>query len=126
MTAEKKQQHDLLLVVCRALAGLCPNCGNARFFQRYLRQVENCGSCAEDFGHIRADDGPAWLTILIVGHILGPILLSVVPNSTWPDWVSMIVWPSVALLLALLILPRAKALFIAVIWRAGCSGSEKK
>lgn len=91
----------------------------------YLKQVDSCAACNEDFFHIRADDGPAWLTILIVGHILGPILLAVMPNSDWPDWVSMTVWPGLALILAALVLPRAKAMFIGLIWRSGCIGSEK-
>jgi len=117
--------HSFALVALRGLCGRCPKCGNAPLFRRYLKQVENCASCGEAFGHIRADDGPAWLTIVIVGHILAPILLNVVPNSTWPDWVSMLVWPSFAVLLAVLMLPRAKGLFIASIWRMNCSGAER-
>ena len=116
---------DFWLVAFRSIAGLCPHCGKGHFFKSYLKQVDKCDVCGEDFGHIRADDGPAWLTILIVGHLLAPLLLVFVPDSLWPDWVSMLVWPMVALLLALLVLPRAKALFIGIIWRSGCIGSEK-
>jgi uncharacterized protein (DUF983 family) len=32
----------------------------------------NCSSCVEHFGKIHADDGPAWLTIIIVGHLVVP------------------------------------------------------
>jgi uncharacterized protein (DUF983 family) len=104
-------------VVRRGMALRCPNCGKGNLFARYLKQVNACASCGEDFSHIRADDGPAWLTILIVGHILAPILLAVIPSSTWPDWVSMTVWPAFALVLTLAILPRAKGFFIGMIWR---------
>lgn len=117
--------HSLSLVTVRGFVGRCPQCGKGRLFARYLKPVAQCSVCNEPLGHIRADDGPAWLTILIVGHILGPVLLEVVPNSSWPDWVSMLVWPAVALLLALVFLPRAKGLFIGMIWRTGCVGSEK-
>jgi uncharacterized protein (DUF983 family) len=116
---------DPWLALCRGFIGRCPRCGKGALFARYLKQVQHCGVCGEEFGHIRADDGPAWMTILIVGHILAPILLNVIPNSTWPDWVSMIVWPGLTLLLALCILPRAKGVFIAMIWHMGCIGSEK-
>jgi len=116
---------SLSLVIVRALVGRCPHCGEGKLFARYLKLVEACTACGEKFGHIRADDGPAWLTILIVGHILGPILLAVIPDSTWPDWVSMLVWPAVALVMALLTLPYAKAVFIAIIWRSKCVGSEQ-
>ncbi len=113
------------LVTLRGLIGRCPHCGEGQLFARYLKPVELCAVCHEPLGHIRADDGPAWLTILIVGHVLAPILLIVVPDSTWPDWVSMTVWPVFALLLGLIVLPRAKGIFIANIWRTGCLGSEK-
>ncbi len=35
----------------------------------------------------------------------------------------MIVWPAVALALALVLLPRAKGLFIGIIWRTQCTGA---
>lgn len=101
----------------RGVCNRCPGCGAGRLLAGYLRPVVKCSACGEAFGHIRADDGPAWLTLVLVGHILAPVLLAVVPNSSWPDWLSMLVWPLVALLLALLILPRAKGAFVAAIWR---------
>lgn len=91
---------------------------------RYLKPVNACAICGERLGHIRADDGPAWLTIMLVGHMLAPILLKVVPDSPWPDWVSVLVWMSVALLLGLIILPRAKGLFIGIIWRNNGPGAS--
>jgi uncharacterized protein (DUF983 family) len=108
---------DLSLVMVRGLIGRCPHCGVGHLFARYLKQVEVCPVCGEALGHIRADDGPAWLTIILVGHILAPILLNVVPDSTWPDWVSVLVWTGLAGLLSLVILPRAKGFFIGIIWR---------
>lgn len=105
------------LMVRRSLLGACPCCGKGRLFSGYLKQVEECAVCSEPFGSIRADDGPAWLTVIVVGHLLAPVLLTFVPGSSWPEWVSMIFWPVIALLLSLLLLPRAKGLFIAMIWR---------
>jgi uncharacterized protein (DUF983 family) len=119
------EPSTLATVLKRAAVGRCPNCGKGALFRRYLKQVESCVVCGERFGGIRADDGPAWLTILVVGHILGFVLLVVLPRTTWPEWVSMIVWPAAALGLALLLLPRAKGLFIAMIWRTNCTGAGK-
>lgn len=104
-------------VAGRSLRGRCPNCGKGHLFAGYLKQVEHCEVCNEAWGHIRADDGPAWLTILIVGHVLAPFMLAIIPGSTWPDWVSMTLWPSVALILMLSVLPMAKGLFLGIIWR---------
>jgi uncharacterized protein (DUF983 family) len=58
--------------IARAVAGKCPACGRGKFFRRYLHQMANCSSCGEHFGKIHADDGPAWLTIIIVGHLVVP------------------------------------------------------
>jgi uncharacterized protein (DUF983 family) len=41
--------------------------GRGKIFRSYLYQMQSCPSCREHFGKIHADDGPAWLTIIIVG-----------------------------------------------------------
>ena len=115
---------DIWTIVRRALGCACPNCGEGRLFRAYLKQVDACEACGERFGHVRADDAPQWLTILIVGHIVVPAILIVEQTSPWPLWLSMAVWPAVSLALILWTLPRAKALFIAIIWSSGAPGSE--
>ena len=119
------KSNDFWLIVLRGLIGRCPRCGDGRLLRRYLKPVAHCSACGEAYGHIRADDGPAWLTIVLVGHILGVVLLIAVPNADVSIGLLMVLFPLLALALALLILPRAKGIFIALIWRAGCIGSEK-
>lgn len=106
----------------RAALCRCPACGRGKLFSRYLKQVETCTECGEPLGHIRADDGPAWLTIMVVGHLLAPFLLVFYSVAAIPDWALMLAWTVLALLLTLLVLPRAKALFIGVMWRSGGAG----
>lgn len=125
MTIPASGAQDMPTILKRALAGRCPNCGKGPLFRAYLKPVDHCTACGERYGHIRADDGPAWLTILVVGHICAFLLLVVLPRTNWPEWVSMIVWPVTALGLALILLPRAKGLFIALIWRTNCTGAGK-
>jgi uncharacterized protein (DUF983 family) len=103
----------------------CPQCGEGRLFKGYLKPVTSCNACQESFAHIRADDGPAWLTIIVVGHVLAPFMLWVVPNSTWPDWVSLLVWPLLALVMTVALLPSMKGLFIAALWRARALDAQK-
>ena len=110
----------------RALFGLCPNCGKGKLFAKYLKQVDSCSNCNESFGDIRADDGPAWLTIMLVGHIVIPVLLLVYPNPPWPDWQIMGVLSVFTVVLTLVLLPWCKGFFIGVIWRLKCVGSEEK
>lgn len=119
-----EQPRSRTAAVARGLRLLCPNCGNAGLLQGYLKPVAACPSCGENFEHIRSDDAAPWLTILIVGHVLVPFMVAVESADIWPQTVSMIFWPATAALMAGLVLPRAKALFISLIWFEKSPGSE--
>jgi uncharacterized protein (DUF983 family) len=61
--------------VFRGLRGACPNCGEGRLFYRYLKVSPECAACGHDLDRYPADDGPAYFTILLVGHlVIGPLL----------------------------------------------------
>jgi uncharacterized protein (DUF983 family) len=79
-------------------------------------------ACGESFGEIHADDGPAWLTIAMVGHVVVPMFTEA--HFQWPHLVSMAIWPFKAFALTMTILPRAKGLFIAAIWAMKAPGIE--
>ncbi len=108
--------RDLSLALRRGAMGRCPNCGKGKLFRGYLKPVDACAYCRESFAHIRADDGPPWLTILVVGHIVVALALIVESNANWPAWFSIALFSTLAVVLALLVLPRAKGIFIGVIW----------
>ncbi len=103
----------------------CPNCGKGKLFRAYLKQVDACSECGEEYGHIRADDGPAWLTILIVGHIVGTLLYTFWQSINWPDWAQIMLWCGLGLAMTLALLPSCKGVFIALLWRSGAPGSER-
>ena len=110
--------------IVRAVSGRCPACGSGKFFKSYLHQVDRCSVYGEGFGQIHADDGPAWLTFGIVGHVVVPMALFTETNFQWPLLVSMTIWPLTAFALTMTILPRAKALFIAAIWAMKAPGFD--
>lgn len=116
--------QTLRTALLRGLNGRCPSCGQGALFRAYLKPVDECAVCHEALGHIRADDGPAWLTILIVGHLVVPLVLLVQPHLDWPDWIAFVFWSILALSLVLLLLPGSKGLFIAAIWKTKGPGSE--
>ena len=63
--------------ITRGFFGRCPACGRGRLFRSYLKVVNACNICGEAFTGHRADDAPAYLTLLIVAHVVGAgILLS--------------------------------------------------
>lgn len=115
-TASVPARRDTFLAVRRAAGGRCPNCGKGRLFGSYLKPVETCAHCGEDLSHIRADDGPAWLTILIVGHLIVAAVLTIDGWAGWPLWAAMTFYPTLAIVLSLALLPVAKGVFIGAIW----------
>ena len=54
--------------------GKCPKCGSGPLLKSYLKVHGECAVCGEDFTLQRADDGPAYLTILVVGHLMIPLM----------------------------------------------------
>jgi uncharacterized protein (DUF983 family) len=102
--------------VLRGLRKLCPACGKGHLFDGYLRTADHCDVCSQKISGHRADDGPAYLTILVVGHILAPVILFIFETFR-PDpllLASILTIGTVAL--ALFLLPRMKGLVIGVQW----------
>ncbi len=117
------EQRRLWASVRRAMRGHCPRCGSAKLFKSYLKQVEACPACGEAWSEVRADDGPAWLTILIVGHLLAPVVLPVALEDRLPLWLLILSLSLASAALCLLLLPRCKGVFIAMIWALRANSS---
>jgi uncharacterized protein (DUF983 family) len=110
--------------VWRGFRGRCPACGEGRMFHKFLKVSDACPHCGEELHHHRADDFPAYLVIAIVGHILVPIVLSVETHIAPPVGVSMALWPSIALVMALSLLQPVKGAVVAVQWFGGLHGFD--
>lgn len=93
-------------------------------FGGYLQVRHQCAACGEELHHHRADDMPAWVTILVVGHVLIAGLVTV--ETVWapPIWVHWSAWPALTLLLSLLLLPRIKGAVVALQWALRMHGFE--
>lgn len=94
----------------------CPNCGQGHLFTGYLTVSGNCPVCREDLHHHRADDGPAYLTILLVGHLMAPLLLYVFTMYRPEPLVLGTVFTVGCVALSLFLLPRFKGLVVAIQW----------
>ena len=93
-------------------------------FRAFLKVADRCPHCGEELHHHRADDFPAYLVIVIVGHILVPIILAVETEIAPPVWVSMMLWPSLALAMTLGLLQPVKGAVVAIQWYGGMHGFE--
>lgn len=118
--------RPLTPALLRGLRCKCPACGEASMMQSYLRVRDTCPACGEDLSHQRADDGPAYLTMLVTLKTVTPLMVA-----------SMFMWdlhPAVlfglfsALLVALsmFLLPRFKGMIVAFQWSRRMHGFEGK
>jgi uncharacterized protein (DUF983 family) len=119
-----RHENPLRQAIVRGLMGRCPHCGEGKLFRAYLKPVESCASCGEPLGHIRADDGPAWLTVMVVGHATVATVLMFGSVIAAPLWLSLPVIVGLSSGLVMVTLPRAKGAFINAIWEMGAPGSE--
>lgn len=110
--------------IMRGLNRRCASCGEGAILTGYLKAVPECQHCSEDFRHIRADDGPAWITILLLGHVIVPLMIYFGREDTIPVWQAAAILSAITLAGAYFILPRAKGMFIGLIWATGATGED--
>jgi len=118
-------RHFSVALLLRGFRKVCPQCGEGPLLEGYLKPLPNCSICNEDFSHISADDGPAWLTLLVVGHAIVPLMLVFGRNDYVPLWLAILILSFVTLIGVYLVLPRAKGIFIALIWLTGATGQNE-
>ena len=106
----------------RGWRGNCPRCGSGKLLKGYLKVEHDCAACGQAFHHHRADDGPAYLTILIVGHVMIPLLHWSFVH--WrPEPLTLFTIFSVgSVILSLYLLPRLKGALIGFQWAKGMGG----
>lgn len=111
--------------VRRGAFGRCPNCGQARIFTGYLRVKDHCPNCNEELHHHRADDGPAYVTILIVGHVATVLLLTVYLLYRPSSEVLMAVFLGGSLVASLILLPIIKGAWVGMQWAKRMHGFDR-
>lgn len=102
----------------------CPRCGSGKLFSSYLKVRDGCDFCGQDFSHHRADDAPSWLTMIIIGHLIAPILLATYQMFDLPVWAHAVIWPTLAMVGIILLLPRVKGGIIAFQWSKRMHGFD--
>jgi uncharacterized protein (DUF983 family) len=103
----------------------CPNCGKGKLFAKFLKVAPSCSACGQEFHHHRADDLPAYLLILVLGHILVPLIVTVELLYSPPYWIYFAVWMPVTIALAVGLLQPIKGAVVALQWRMGMHGFHR-
>lgn len=111
----------------RGLFCKCPNCGQGKLFASFVKTVDSCEVCHEEILHHRADDLPAYLVVVIVGHIVVGAFMGVEATSTLALWQHLLIWVPLTIISALALLRPMKGAVVGMQWALymhGFSGEE--
>src|ERR1700760_1855188 len=95
------EKRDVWTAMKRGFRGRCPRCGEGKLFRAFLKTADNCSVCGLDFTPHRADDLPAYLVIVSLGHVAVPIFLLIEPNYEPPVWLQLSIYLPVGLVASL-------------------------
>ena len=115
-------QRSLWPALMRGWRRKCPRCGNGHRLKGYLKLGTTCPVCKLDYTHARADDGPAYLTILLVGHLMAPLLHVVFVTWRPEPLVLFTIFAVGCVGLSLYLLPRLKGAIVGFQWARAMGG----
>lgn len=125
LASEIENDRPTLPALMKGWRRKCPCCGKGAVLHSYLKVNARCDRCDLDLTSARADDGPAYLTILIVGHLLAPLIHFVFVTWRPEPLVLFTIFTIGCVSLSLYLLPRLKGVVIAYQWAKRMYGFEK-
>jgi uncharacterized protein (DUF983 family) len=126
-SASALPEREMKPALLRGWKRRCPACGSGPMLKGYLKVRSECPVCKEQLHHHRADDGPPYLTILIVGHLMAPTMGWYYVEFRPEPLVMLAVFATGTVALSLFLLPRFKGAIVAFQWakRMGGFGEPK-
>jgi uncharacterized protein (DUF983 family) len=118
------EKRDVWTSLKRGFRGRCPRCGEGKLFRAYLKVDNNCSVCGLDFTPHRADDLPAYLVIIIVGHLVVPIALMIETGYSPPVWLQLSIYLPLTIILSLLLLQPVKGAVVGLQWALRMHGFD--
>ena len=94
----------------------CPKCGEGKLFSAFLKIAPACDRCGEEFHHHRADDLPAYLVVVIVGHVSIGAFMGVEANSSLSTWQHLAIWAPLTVIMSLALLRPVKGAVVGLQW----------
>ena len=110
----------------RGLRGRCPRCGEGKLFRAFLKVDGNCSVCGLDFTPHRADDLPAYLVIIIVGHIVVPVILWIETDYAPSVALQLSIYLPFTLIASLLLLQPVKGAVVGMQWALRMHGFDEQ
>jgi uncharacterized protein (DUF983 family) len=118
--------HSYARAAWRAMRGKCPRCGEAPLFRKWLKPVDVCPACGQDWSIQRADDFPAYIAILVTGHLIAPLIILLAVDVRLSSGALAAIILPVAAATMLAILQPAKGAVIATQWWHGLVGFKRE
>jgi uncharacterized protein (DUF983 family) len=121
----KGEKRDLWTAMKRGFRCRCPRCGEGKLFCAFLKVDNNCSVCGIDYTPHRADDLPAYLVIVIVGHILVPVILWIEIDYAPPVWLQLSIYLPLTLFASLALLQPVKGAVVGFQWALRMHGFDE-
>jgi uncharacterized protein (DUF983 family) len=118
------EKRDAWTALKRGFRGRCPRCGDGKLFRAFLKVDNECSSCGLDFTPHRADDLPAYLVIVIVGHIVVPLALMIETNYSPPVALQLAIYLPVTFVASLALLQPVKGAVVGLQWALRMHGFD--
>lgn len=106
----------------RGIKGTCPRCGETHLFAKFLKPANRCRHCSQNWTLHAADDFPPYISILLTGHIMAPVIIELGLHTALPGWAMMLIVAVMAVGLLVALLQPAKGGVIALQWWLGLQG----
>jgi uncharacterized protein (DUF983 family) len=117
-------KRNVWSAIKRGFRGRCPRCGEGKLFRAFLKVDNHCPVCDLDFTPHRADDLPAYLVIIIVGHIVVPTVLLIETDYSPPVWLQLAIYLPLTLVLSLALLQPVKGAVVGMQWALRMHGFD--
>jgi uncharacterized protein (DUF983 family) len=119
------EKRDVWLAMKRGFRGRCPRCGEGKLFCAFLKVANTCSACGLDFTPHRADDLPAYLVIVIVGHLVVPLSLIIETAYSPPVALQLAIYLPLTLILSLVLLQPVKGTVVGLQWALRMHGFDE-
>jgi uncharacterized protein (DUF983 family) len=120
------ERRNVWTALKRGFCGRCPRCGEGKLFRAFLKVDDHCSACDQDFTPHRADDLPAYLVIIIVGHLMVPMALMIETNYSPPVALQLSIYLPLTLFASLLLLQPVKGAVVGVQWALRMHGFDEQ
>ena len=119
------EKRDLWSAMKRGFRGRCPRCGEGKLFRAFLKVDDHCSACGLDFTPHRADDLPAYLVIIIVGHIVVPMALWIETDYSPAVWLQLAIYLPLTFIMSLALLQPVKGAVVGFQWALRMHGFDE-